>query len=244
MRRMLAVVLLVRVLSESDDAWDRETVSETLCTILAYGTTDDPVPVAQLESLAAMDADGPFLDDAGLADPELAESGLEEIYASFAALEAQNRLSLFAELGLVEATTDYRVPPVAVQCVIWPWVSWIPLTSQPTAWSPSPTSSPCMPRHRQARAAQSPIESERRPAGPAGPARADAAIGAPKQGRIQCALTRPGPLSFPRARRRSPRDPHPCGRGPRAGRRRVSPPRASCSPYWPSQSWRPPRPPG
>jgi hypothetical protein len=117
MRRMLSVVLLVRVLSDSDDAWDRETVSETLCTILAYGTTDDPVPVAELESLAAMDADGPFLDDAGLADPELAESGLEEIYASFAALEAQNRLSLFAELGLVEATTDYRIPPVAVQCV-------------------------------------------------------------------------------------------------------------------------------
>jgi hypothetical protein len=117
MRRMLCVVLLVRVLSESDDAWDRETVSETLRTILAYGTTDDPVPVAQLESLAAMDPDGPLLDETELADPELAESGLEEVYASFAALEAQHRLSLLAELGLVEAATDYRVPPVAVQCV-------------------------------------------------------------------------------------------------------------------------------
>jgi hypothetical protein len=117
MRRMLSVVLLVRVLSESDEAWDRETVSETLCTILAYGTTDDPVPVAQLESLAAMDPDGPFADDTELADPELAESGLEEIYASFAALQAQHRLSLLAELGLVDAATDYRVPPVAVQCV-------------------------------------------------------------------------------------------------------------------------------
>jgi hypothetical protein len=117
MRRMLSVVLLVRVLSESDDAWDRETVSETLCTILAYGTTDDPVPVAQLESLAAMDPDGPFADDTDLADPEPAESGLEDIYASFAAVEAQQRLSLLAELGLVEAKTDYRVPPVAVQCV-------------------------------------------------------------------------------------------------------------------------------
>jgi hypothetical protein len=116
-RRMLCVVLLVRVLSESDDAWDRETVSETLRTILAYGTTDDPVPVAQLESLAAMDPDGPLLDETELADPELAESGLEEVYASFAALEAQHRLSLLAELGLVEAATDYRVPPVAVQCV-------------------------------------------------------------------------------------------------------------------------------
>ena len=117
MRRMLSVVLLVRVLSESDDAWDRETVSETLCTVLAYGTTDDPVPVAHLESLAAMDPDGRFADDTGLADPELAESRLEDIYASVAALEAQHRLSLLAELGLVEAKTDYRVPPVAVQCV-------------------------------------------------------------------------------------------------------------------------------
>lgn len=116
MRRMLCVVLLVRILSESDDAWDRETVSETLCAILAYGTTDDPVPVAHLESLAAMDPE-PFLGDTEFADPELAESGLEEIYASFAALEAQQRLLLLAELGLVEAGTDYRVPPVAIQCV-------------------------------------------------------------------------------------------------------------------------------
>jgi hypothetical protein len=117
MRRMLAVVLLVRVISESDDAWDREAVSETLRTILAYGTTADPVPVAQLESLAAKDPDGPHLDESGLKDPELLESGLEEVYASFAALAARQNLSLLAELGLVEAGADYRVPPVAVQCV-------------------------------------------------------------------------------------------------------------------------------
>ena len=117
MRRMLCVVLLVRVLSESDEAWDLETVSETLRTILAFGTTEDPVPVAQLESLAALDPDGPFPDDTELGEPELAGAGLEDVYASFAAQGARQRLSLLAELGLVEATTDYRVPPVAVQCV-------------------------------------------------------------------------------------------------------------------------------
>ncbi|MGO4189183.1 hypothetical protein [Pseudarthrobacter sp. TAF60_1] len=117
MRRTLSVVLLVRVLSESDDTWDREAVSETMRAILVYGTTDDPVPVAQLESLAALDPKGPFLDDTEHADPELADSRLEEIYASFTAMQARRRLSLLAELGLVEASTAYRVPPVAVQCV-------------------------------------------------------------------------------------------------------------------------------
>jgi hypothetical protein len=117
MRRMLAVVLLVRVLSDADDAWDRETVLETLSTVLAYGTSEEPVPVAQLDRVAAMDPAGPFPGDAGFADQQLVESQLEAAYAAYAALAARQRLSLLAELGLVEAAADYRVPPVAVQCV-------------------------------------------------------------------------------------------------------------------------------
>jgi hypothetical protein len=117
MRRVLAVVLLVRVISEADDIWDRDMVSETLCAVLAYGTTDDPLPVAQLESLAALDPDGPSPEDSELTDPELSESGLEKSYASFAALAARQRLSLLTELGLVETGADYRVRPVAIECV-------------------------------------------------------------------------------------------------------------------------------
>jgi len=57
------------------------------------------------------------LEDTELEDTELEEAGLEAIYASFAALEAQHKLTLLDELGLVAAETHYRVPPVAIQCV-------------------------------------------------------------------------------------------------------------------------------
>lgn len=111
-RRMLLVVLLVGVLADEDQVWDSEAVAGTLLAILTYGTTDEPMPVAELEKMASPDHKSTLLQDADLED-----AALEEIYASFAALQAQQKLSLLAELGLVEAATDYRVPPVAIQCL-------------------------------------------------------------------------------------------------------------------------------
>ncbi|MET3140802.1 UNVERIFIED_ORG: hypothetical protein ABIB13_000498 [Arthrobacter sp. UYEF2] len=117
-RRMLSVVLLVGVLTEEGQVWDQEAVAAILLGVLTYGTTDEPMPVADLEKLASPDLEGAFLEDADLEDnSELKDTALEEIYASFAALQAQQKLSLLAELGLVEAATDYRVPPVAIQCL-------------------------------------------------------------------------------------------------------------------------------
>ena len=129
-RRMLAVVLLVGVLTDEDQMWDQEALAGTLLAVLTYGTTDDPMPVAELEKMASPDVEGALLQDADLADmnlenmdledteqASLEDTVLEEIYASFAALQAQKKLSLLAELGLVEAATDYRVPPVAIQCL-------------------------------------------------------------------------------------------------------------------------------
>lgn len=120
-RRMLSVALLVGVLTDADQVWDQEAVAGTLLAVLTYGTTDDPMSVAELERMASTDLEGALLEDIDNADTELEETGreaaLEEIYASFAALEAQRKLALLAELGLVEAETDYRVPPVAIQCL-------------------------------------------------------------------------------------------------------------------------------
>lgn len=121
-RRMLSVVLLVGVLTDADQVWDQEAVAGTLLAVLTYGTTDDPMPVAELEKMASPDLEGALLQDTDLEDSELDETGLEdaaleEIYASFAALQARQKLSLLAEMGLVEAATDYRVPPVAIQCL-------------------------------------------------------------------------------------------------------------------------------
>ncbi|KRE69096.1 hypothetical protein [Arthrobacter sp. Soil762] len=121
-RRMLSVVLLVGVLTEEGQVWDQEAVAAILLGVLAYGTTDEPMPVADLEKLASPDLEGALLPEAGVEDTELDEAGLEdsaleEIYASYAALQAQQKLSLLAELGLVEAATDYRIPPVAIQCL-------------------------------------------------------------------------------------------------------------------------------
>ncbi|WP_426989627.1 hypothetical protein [Pseudarthrobacter sp. Y6] len=121
-RRMLSVVLLVGVLTDADQVWDQEAVAGTLLAVLTYGTTDEPMPVAELERMASPDLEGALLQDVDLEDTELDETGfedaaLEEIYASFAALQAQQKLSLLAELGLVAAATDYRVPPVAIQCL-------------------------------------------------------------------------------------------------------------------------------
>ncbi|QNE13551.1 hypothetical protein [Pseudarthrobacter sp. NBSH8] len=116
-RRMLSVVLLVGVLTDPDRGWGQEAVAGTLLAVLTYGTTDEPMPVAELERMALPDVDGALLQDTDTEDTELEDMALEEIYASFAALEAQQKLSLLAELGLVEAATDYRVPPVAIQCL-------------------------------------------------------------------------------------------------------------------------------
>jgi hypothetical protein len=126
-RRMLSVVLLVGVLTDEDQMWDQEAVAGTLLAVLTYGTTDAPMPVAELERMASPDLEGALLEDTHLEgalleateldEPGLADTALEEIYASFAALQAQQKLSLLAELGLVEAATDYRVAPVAIQCL-------------------------------------------------------------------------------------------------------------------------------
>lgn len=117
-RRMLAVTLLVGVLAEAE----QEGMAGTLLAVLTYGTTDEPMPVAELERMASPDLETALrrdidFEDTEPDDAELEDSRLEEIYASFAALEAQHKLSLLAELGLVEAETHYRVPPVAIQCV-------------------------------------------------------------------------------------------------------------------------------
>jgi hypothetical protein len=119
---MLASVLLVGVLSSSDAARDVESVGGTVLAVLTYGTTDDPVPVAQLEALASMELGETFPDHSVIDDPDLSdaskdEARLEAIYASYAAMEARRSLGLLAELGLVDANTHYRVPPVAIQCV-------------------------------------------------------------------------------------------------------------------------------
>ncbi|MDP9997050.1 hypothetical protein [Pseudarthrobacter sulfonivorans] len=121
-RRMLAVVLLLGVLSSSDAVWDVESVGGTVLAVLTYGTTEDPVPVAQLEALASMELGETFPDHGIVDDPDLSdasqdEARLEAIYASYAAMEARRSLGLLAELGLVDANTHYRVPPVAIQCV-------------------------------------------------------------------------------------------------------------------------------
>ncbi|RAX46410.1 hypothetical protein DQ354_05690 [Arthrobacter sp. AQ5-06] len=116
-RRMLSVVLLVGVLTDADPVWDQEAVAGTLLAVLTYGTTNEWMPVAELERMASPDLEGALLQDIDLEDTELEDTALEEIYASFAALQARQKLSLLAELGLVEAATDYRVSPVAIQCL-------------------------------------------------------------------------------------------------------------------------------
>jgi hypothetical protein len=121
-RRLLSVALLAGIITAADDAWDGESVGGMLLAVLTYGTTADPVPVAQLEGLASMDL-GEASPDSNLIDPDAAaddypeDTGPGAAYASYVAMEAQRNLSLLSELGLVDATTHYRVPPVAVQCV-------------------------------------------------------------------------------------------------------------------------------
>ncbi|MGY4544187.1 hypothetical protein ACVWY0_004130 [Arthrobacter sp. UYNi723] len=142
-RRMLSVVLLVGVLTEEGQVWDQEAVAAILLGVLTYGTTDEPMPVADLEKLASPDLEGALLQETGLEDTELDEAGLEdsaleEIYASFAALQAQQKLSLLAELGLVEAATDYRVPPVAIQCLDLA-MGFLKLADEPSDATESPS---------------------------------------------------------------------------------------------------------
>ncbi|ALV40923.1 hypothetical protein AU252_06935 [Pseudarthrobacter sulfonivorans] len=137
-RRMLSVVLLVGVLTDEDQGWDQEAVAGTLLAVLTYGTTDEPMPVAELERMASPDLEGALLQDVDLEDTELEETDLEEIYASFAALQAQRKLSLLAELGLVEATTDYRVPPVAIQCLELA-MGFLKLADEPSDATESPS---------------------------------------------------------------------------------------------------------
>ncbi|HEY8754356.1 MAG TPA: hypothetical protein VIM40_12005 [Arthrobacter sp.] len=141
-RRMLAVAVLVGVLTDADQVWNDEGVARTLQAVLTRGTTDEPMPVAELERMASMDLEAALLqdidlEDTELEDTELEESRLEEIYASFAALGAQRKLSLLAELGLVEAETDYRVPPVAIQCLDMA-MTYLTMADDPIAGSDAP----------------------------------------------------------------------------------------------------------
>lgn len=137
-RRMLSVVLLVGVLTDEDQAWDQEAVAGTLLAVLTYGTTDEPMPVAELERMASPDLEGALLQDMDVEDTELKDTALEEIYASFAALQAQQKLTLLAELGLVEAATDYRVPPVAIQCLDMA-MGFFNLADEPSETTESPS---------------------------------------------------------------------------------------------------------
>lgn len=137
-RRMLSVVLLVGVLTDEDQVWDQEAVAGTLLAVLTCGTTDEPMPVAELERMASPDLEGALLQDIYLEDTELEETGLEGIYASFAALKAQQKLTLLAELGLVEAATDYRVPPVAIQCLDLA-MDFLKLPAEPSETTESPS---------------------------------------------------------------------------------------------------------
>lgn len=121
-RLMLSVAFLVRVIYASNDGWDGKAVQGLLLAILTYGTTDDPVPIAEIEALASLDAGKIFQDDRTANNPDdladdRGDAGLGTAYASYAAMKAQQSLSLLAELGLVEAETHYQVPPVAIQCV-------------------------------------------------------------------------------------------------------------------------------
>lgn len=131
-RRMLAVVLLVRTVEDPDEAWDGEATGALLLAVLAAGTTANPMPVAELEKMASLDLaglglgidDDLDLDDAADTDPDdpdfdqlgPAEIG-PAIHASFMAMTAKRKLAMLAELGLVDAGIDYRVPPAAVQCL-------------------------------------------------------------------------------------------------------------------------------
>ncbi|MET3205430.1 hypothetical protein ACQCSV_04100 [Pseudarthrobacter sp. S3] len=138
-RRKLSVVLLVGVLTDEDDEWDQEAVAGTLLAVLTYGTTDEPMLVAELERMASPDLEGALRQDMDLEDnTELKDTALEEIYASFAALQAQQKLSLLAELGLVEAATDYRVPPVAIQCLELA-MGFLKLADEPSDATESPS---------------------------------------------------------------------------------------------------------
>lgn len=116
-RRMLAVVLLVGVLTDNQ-VWDQEAVGGTLLAALTYGTTNEPILVADLDTMASLDlrADVDLGDAEGL-DAPYESPGRENLLAAFAARQAQRKLSFLAELGLLEADIEYRVPPVAIQCV-------------------------------------------------------------------------------------------------------------------------------
>lgn len=120
-RRLLSVALFTRVITAADDTWDGESVGGMLLAVLTYGTTDDPVPVAQLEGLASMDLGEAFPEDnvidSDAADDGQGDAALGALHASYVAMKTQRSLSMLSELGLVDATTHYRVPPVAIQCV-------------------------------------------------------------------------------------------------------------------------------
>ncbi|MEW9872262.1 hypothetical protein [Arthrobacter sp. HS15c] len=95
-RRRLTLSLLLANIANPDEPWKSEDMDPLLLIVLARGTDVNPMPVAQLEQLAADD---------------------EDPHYSFLALRAKNKLAALEELGIVEVDTSYRVARVAIQCV-------------------------------------------------------------------------------------------------------------------------------
>ena len=95
-RRRLNLSLLLANIAIPDEPWSPEDMDPLLLIVLARGTDLNPMPVAQLEQLAADD---------------------EDPHYSYLALRAGNKLAALAKLGIVEADTSYRVAKVAIQCV-------------------------------------------------------------------------------------------------------------------------------
>ncbi|MCU1518177.1 MAG: hypothetical protein JWQ75_2898, partial [Pseudarthrobacter sp.] len=95
-RRSLTLFQLLGSIGYSPGTSPTERMDPDLLIILTLGTGDNPMPVAQLEKLAAEDA-----------DPS----------SAFVAYRAKHNPLVLATLGIVEADTSYRVAEVAIQCV-------------------------------------------------------------------------------------------------------------------------------
>jgi hypothetical protein len=95
-RRSLTIFQLLASIGDPYNESREEHLDPYLLIVLARGTGDNPMPVADLDQLAA---DG------------------EDPHSSFLALRAKNKLAALAKLGVVEADTSYRVAEVAIQCV-------------------------------------------------------------------------------------------------------------------------------
>jgi len=95
-RRSLTIFQLLASVGDPYKESREEHLDAYLLIVLARGTGDNPMPVADLDQLAA---------------------DVEDPHSSFLALRAKNKLAALAKLGVVEADTSYRVAEVAIQCV-------------------------------------------------------------------------------------------------------------------------------